>query len=82
MSSLQPRFYQTFRVTRQSTEDRPVYALGDGQWNIPALRFLLENIAPHHTEMEAYEVEPEFARNRPTLAAPERAGGCQSKECS
>ena len=34
----------------------------DGQWNIPALRFLLENIAPHHTVMEAYEVEREFPR--------------------
>ena len=45
-------FYQTFRMTRQSIEDRPVYALGDGQWNIPALRFLLENIAPQHTVRE------------------------------
>jgi chemotaxis protein methyltransferase CheR len=34
--------------------------LGDGQWNIPTLRFLLENIAPHHTVMEGYEVEREF----------------------
>ena len=31
-------FCQTFRMTRQNIEDRPVYALGDGQWNIPALR--------------------------------------------
>ena len=53
-------FCQTFRMTRQNIEDRPVYALGDGQWNIPALRFLLENIAPHHTVMEGYEVEREF----------------------
>ena len=53
-------FYQTFRMTRQNIEDRAVYALGDGQWNIPALRFLLENIAPHHTVMEGYEVEREF----------------------
>src|SRR5580704_18173455 len=43
-------FCQTFRMTRQNIEDRPVYALGDGQWNIPALRFLLENIVPHHTD--------------------------------
>jgi len=42
-------FCQTFRMTRQNVEDRPVYALGDGQWNIPALRFLLENIAAQHT---------------------------------
>ena len=53
-------FCQTFRMTRQNIEDRAVYALGDGQWNIPALRFLLENIAPLHTVMEGYEVEREF----------------------
>jgi PAS domain S-box-containing protein len=53
-------FCQTFSVTRQSFEDRPVYALGDGQWNIPSLRLLLENIALQHGVMEGYEVEREF----------------------
>jgi PAS domain S-box-containing protein len=53
-------FCQTFSMTRQSVEDRPVYALGDGQWNIPALRLLLENIALQHGVMEGYEVEREF----------------------
>jgi chemotaxis protein methyltransferase CheR len=53
-------FCQTFRMTRQNIEDCAVYALGDGQWNSPALRFLLDNIAPHHTVMEGYEVEREF----------------------
>src|SRR6202040_3661192 len=53
-------FCQTFRMTRQNIKDRAVYALGDGQWNIPALRFLLENIAARHTVMEGYEVEREF----------------------
>jgi hypothetical protein len=47
-------------MTRKNFEDRAVYALGDGQWNIPALRFLLENIAPLHTVMEGYEVEHKF----------------------
>ena len=53
-------FCQTFRMTRQNIEDRAVYALADGQWDIPALRFLLENVAPQHTVMEGYEVEREF----------------------
>ena len=53
-------FCRTFRVTYQNIEDRAVYALGDGQWNIPALRFLLENVAPLHTVMDGYEVEREF----------------------
>jgi two-component sensor histidine kinase len=53
-------FCQTFRMTRQNIEDRAVYALGNGQWNIPALRFLLENIAASHTVMEGYEIEREL----------------------
>jgi chemotaxis protein methyltransferase CheR len=54
-------FYQMFRMNRQDVQGRPVYALGDGQWNIPELRLLLENVAPQHTVLEAYEVEQDFA---------------------
>ena len=31
-------YYLTFRVDRQDVLGRPLYALGDGQWQIPALR--------------------------------------------
>src|SRR5213075_2542385 len=55
-------FYRAFDVTRQQTEGRSLYELGDGQWNIPALRELLEDIIPHHTTIEEYEVEHEFPR--------------------
>jgi hypothetical protein len=34
--------------------------LGDGQWDIPKLRLLLEKIIPEHGAMEDYEVEHEF----------------------
>jgi chemotaxis protein methyltransferase CheR len=40
-----------------------LFDLGDGQWNIPALRIVLEDIIPKHRTVEAYEVEHEF----PTL---------------
>ncbi len=53
-------FYQTFRMNRQDTCDRPIYALGEGQWDIPELRLLLENVAAQHAVMEAYEVEQNF----------------------
>jgi two-component sensor histidine kinase len=53
-------FYLTFKVSRQDTEGRRLYTLGNGQWDIPALRLLLEQIVPEHTVMEAYEVEQEF----------------------
>ena len=54
-------FYLTFHMNRQDVQGRPVYALGDGQWDIPELRSLLSDIAPHHGVMEAFEVEQEFS---------------------
>ena len=53
-------FYLTFRVDRQDVQGRLLYALGEGQLDIPALRLLLEKIVPHHTVMEAFEVEHDF----------------------
>jgi len=53
-------FYRAFNVTPQETEGRYLYELGDGQWNIPALRQLLEDIIQRHTTIEAYEVEHDF----------------------
>ena len=50
-------FYQAFAVTRQETEGRALFELGNGQWNIPALRKLLEDIIPLHTTVEEFEVE-------------------------
>jgi two-component sensor histidine kinase len=50
-------FYQAFRMNLQDVHGRPVYGLGDGQWDIPELRLLLEGVAPQHAAMEAYEVE-------------------------
>lgn len=53
-------FYATFRVTREETQWRPFYELGDGQWDIPALRHLLGEIVPKHTIMADYAVEHDF----------------------
>lgn len=50
-------FYQMFKVSSQDIHDRPIYALGEGQWDIPELRLLLEDVGPRHAAMEAYEVE-------------------------
>src|SRR5918993_1070243 len=35
-------FYDTFRVSVADTENRLIYELGNGQWDITALRTLLE----------------------------------------
>ena len=53
-------FYSAFKVNPEETQGRLFYALGDGQWDIPRLRVLLEKIIPEHGVMEDYEVEHEF----------------------
>jgi len=53
-------FHQTFRMNRQDIQGRPVYGLGNGEWDIPELRLLLEDVAPLHTVMEGYEVVRDF----------------------
>jgi len=53
-------FYTAFKVNREETEGRLLFELGSGQWNIPGLRKLLEDIIPRHSTIEKYEVEHEF----------------------
>lgn len=53
-------FYRTFHVQPKDTEDKIVYELGNGQWDIPALRKLLEDILPKDTFFRGFEVAHEF----------------------
>ena len=53
-------FYSAFKVNPEDTNGKLLYALGDGQWDIPKLRVLLEKIIPDQGVMEGYEVEHEF----------------------
>jgi PAS domain S-box-containing protein len=53
-------FYSTFRVAPEDTEQRLLYDLGDGQWDIPALRRLLGEILPGNTAFNDYEVVHAF----------------------
>lgn len=53
-------FYKFFRVTKKATEGSLVYKLGDGQWDIPALRKLLEKILPKNTFFADYQVDHIF----------------------
>ena len=53
-------FYECFQVTPQDTGSHRLYDLGNGQWNIPGLRHLLEQIVPHHTAFDDFEVTHTF----------------------
>lgn len=53
-------FYRTFQVEIKDTEAKLVYELGNGQWNIPALKKLLEDILPQNTFFKGFEVVHDF----------------------
>jgi len=53
-------FYENFRVTPEGTENRLLYDLGNRQWDIPALRRLLEEVLPQENQVNDFSVEHEF----------------------
>ena len=53
-------FYRMFQVEVKDTENKIVYELGNGQWNIPALKKLLEDILPQNTFFKGFEVAHNF----------------------
>lgn len=60
-------FYDIFQVDPVDTQGRLLFALGDGQWNIPALRHLLETIIPDRAEMDNFEVGHDFPTIGPRI---------------
>ncbi|WP_459568124.1 chemotaxis protein CheB [Cupriavidus sp. 8B] len=54
--------YQTFSTTAETTVGMRFYAIGDGQWDIPALRELLEDILPQRRVVRDYQITHLFPR--------------------
>jgi len=50
-------FYKIFELEKQETEGRPFYEIGNGRWNIPRLKLLLENMLPKDAALRDFEVE-------------------------
>jgi two-component sensor histidine kinase len=53
-------FYDMFKVSREETEGRLIYELGNRQWDIPALRLLLEKILPKEETFDDYQIDHDF----------------------
>ena len=53
-------FYVKFETNPDDSQGKHLYELGNGEWDIPRLRALLENIIPGHREIDDYEVEHDF----------------------
>jgi two-component system, chemotaxis family, CheB/CheR fusion protein len=55
-------FYSSFRVAPEETEGQLIYELGNGQWNIPELRELLERVAKENVRVDDFAVRHDFPR--------------------
>jgi len=53
-------FYDTFHVSPDDTENKFIYDIGNGQWDIPSLRELLEEILPKNSHFKNFRVDHVF----------------------
>jgi two-component system CheB/CheR fusion protein len=55
-------FYREFQVSPEEAEKRLLYEMGESQWDIPALRRMLEEVISKDTELYDFVVEDEFPK--------------------
>jgi two-component system CheB/CheR fusion protein len=60
VKSANQAFYRRFKTREDETMGRRVYELGNGQWNIPRLRVLLEEVLKQNNCFNDFEVEHDF----------------------
>ncbi len=60
INSANRAFYQMFQVKEADTTNKKIYEVGNGQWNIPKLRELLEVIVPQNESFINFEVTNDF----------------------
>ncbi|HSR10005.1 MAG TPA: hypothetical protein VLS90_01070, partial [Thermodesulfobacteriota bacterium] len=53
-------FYETNRTSREETEGKTHFELGHGQWDIPILRKLFQEILEEGKTFQEYRVEHRF----------------------
>ena len=49
-------FYETFNTSEQQTEGKAFFEWQENMWNVPELRDRLQNILPHHSYFEGFEI--------------------------
>lgn len=58
--SANPIFYKTFEVKQGDTENKLLFDLGNGQWDIPELKKLLQKVLPEKKDVKNFEVKHTF----------------------
>ncbi len=56
------KFHEFFQTTPRETDGRFLYELGDGSWNTPKLKELLEGILTRNTVINNFEMTHEFPK--------------------
>jgi PAS domain-containing protein len=65
-------FLRLFQVSLEQTEGQRITAIGNGQWDIPALHALLERLLPERKSLDGFEITQDFphiGRRTMTLCA-------------
>jgi PAS domain S-box-containing protein len=76
-------FYHNFHASKEETEGRFFYDLGNGEWNIPQLRTLLGQVVNNDHAVEDFEVEhtfPQIGRRHMLLNAHKLPPDCANPE--
>ncbi len=60
VNTVNPAFCKTFQVSPTQTENHSIFELGNGQWDIPQLRSLLEEVLPNNKQINNFEIEHDF----------------------
>ncbi|UDL89338.1 PAS domain S-box protein [Mesorhizobium sp. PAMC28654] len=60
VQSANSAFYNLFKVAKNEAEGRLIYEIGSSQWNIPALRTLLEAVIPKDEQVTDFEIEHDY----------------------
>lgn len=53
-------FYKTFNTSAEDTLDKLFHELGNGQWDVPLLRTMLEEVISRRENLDSYEVTHDF----------------------
>ncbi len=58
-------FYRAFEIEPAGAPGQPLFALGDGEWDVPQLRSLLRATSDGYAAIEAYEMDLEREGQEP-----------------
>ena len=58
-------FYRTFPLTPSSVEGELLFGLGEGQWDHPELRSLLEEVLPRRQSFRDFDLTADFGGGQP-----------------